>query len=112
MTIDEFKEGIDDRQARVVSAASDCVRHLRQDMKRAIVGGDRDRLLTAMTQTRFFPYDQRELIEAVMDLHDFSTGSGKYQLTDAERLVKLELLAQEADPAPWVLEELTRLRQE
>lgn len=109
MTDAEFKYGLERRKNRIVMAASSCERHLRQETRGAVSGANRERITAAMSQSRFFPIDQRELIEAVMDLHDFETGSGKYQLTDAERLPKLLELAKEENPEPWVIKEVERL---
>jgi hypothetical protein len=106
----EFKDGLDERYARVVIAASDCVRHLRRQLTGTMGKADEGRLLTVLSQTRFNPVYQGGLVEAVLDLHDFETGSGKYRLTDAERLAKLEVLASEDSPQPWIIAERDRLR--
>lgn len=78
--LNEFKDGLRERKGHVVIAASDCVRHAKREMMKALKDPtDDDKLLEALSQTRFNPVYQQQLIEAVMDLHDFEVGGGKYQ---------------------------------
>lgn len=109
MTDTEWEEGLETRKARVVIAASDCVHHLQRQATGMIGHIDQSKLLAFLTQARFSPVYQRELVEAVEDLRNFETGSGKYQLSDAERLVKLRELVRRPNAPAWAKVELERL---
>lgn len=77
MTKEEFKYGLENRKSRIVIAASDCVRNLRRHIADTWGTIDNKKLTGLLSQTRFSPVCQRELVEAILDFHDFETGSGK-----------------------------------
>lgn len=108
-SLDEFKAGDEDRKTAIVIAASDCVRHARRDLLGAMGKADKEAVTVTLSQNRFNPVFQRQLVEAVDDWLNYITGSGPYKLSDKERREGLQKLADEGDAQPWIKEELERL---